>query len=38
MLSRIIVLVIAGVAVVFIVRFIYNIFSQHKKKNYVPLG
>ena len=32
MLSRIIVLVIAGVAVVYIVRIIYKIFYQHKRK------
>ena len=32
MLSRIIVLVIAGVAVVYIVRFIDNFLSQHRRK------
>ena len=32
MLSRIIVLVIAGVAVVYIVRVIDNILSQHRRK------
>lgn len=32
MLSRIIVLVIAGVAVVYIVRFIDNFLSQYRRK------
>jgi hypothetical protein len=31
MLSRIIVLVVAGVAVVYIVRFIDNLFSQRRR-------
>jgi hypothetical protein len=31
MLTRIIMLIIAGVATIYIVRFIDNFFSQHKK-------